>query len=449
MELWLATTLKWVGVFILVFLNGFFVAAEFALVKARPPRLRHLAEERKFGANVGLHILEHINVYLSACQLGITLTSLGLGWMGEKSLAEFFIPLFSSLGIGSVYVHTALSAVLMFVIITFLHIVIGEQAPKVFAIQHAESTTLWIAWPLRIFHMMIYPAIWLLNTASLGVLKIVGLQPANEHDSAHTAEELRTLLKQSSRTNQLTPVAGSLLLNALDLRRRKARQVMLPRTKIVFLSTRKSIDENLRIARQSGYSRFPLCEGHIDQVIGMVHLKDLMWLIQDKSGDANLNSIKRDVLFVPETMPLERLLNSFLTRRIHLAILVDEYGTIVGMVTLENILEEIVGDIQDEFDQESLMFQKISDSEYRLHGELAIHDLEELLGLHLPAEDVTTVGGYLLEELGHFPQPGESFSIDGYEFKVLRAAGHRIHQISVRRLGGSEISEDSKALADG
>ncbi len=427
-----STVIKLMAVLVLVLLNGFFVAAEFALVKARQARLIKMAQDGRFGARVGLHLLGNINSYLSAAQLGITMASLGLGWIGEPAIAHLLKPLIAKANLGEVFLHTA-SLTLGFLIITFLHIVVGEQAPKVLAIQKAETTTLWIAWPLRFFHMLIYPGIWVLNTSSLGLLKFLGLRTVDEHDAAHTAEELRALFQQSSKTRQLTSVAGSLLLNALDLRRRKARQVMLHRTKICYLSTKKTIEENLKLARESGHSRFPLCDGPIDQVVGMVHLKDLMWLVYDQKEKANITTIKRDVLFIPETMPLERLLNTFLTKRIHMAILVDEYGTIVGMVTLENILEEIVGDIQDEFDQEALMFQKISDSEYRLHGELPLHDLEELLEIHLVAEDVTTISGYLVKEFGHFPQNGESLHQTGFEFTVLRTAGHQIIQIGARR----------------
>jgi CBS domain containing-hemolysin-like protein len=434
MDEWVITLLKWTGVGVLVFLNGFFVAAEFALVKVREGRLKQLALKQSFGASVGLHILKHINAYLSACQLGITLASLGLGWLGEKALADFFIPFLAQFGVGSAAVHATISATLMFAVITFLHIVVGEQAPKVFAIQKPEITTLWVAWPLRIFHAFIFPAIWLLNSTSLGLLRLVGLKPVDEHEGAPTAEELRAILQQSSKTDSVTPVAGSLLLNALDLRRRRARQVMLHRTKIIFLSTQRTLEENLRNARQSGYSRFPLCEGGIDQVVGMVHLKDLVWLHHDEGKEGNILSIKRDVLFVPETMALERLLNTFLTKRIHMAVLVDEYGTIVGMVTLENILEEIVGDIQDEFDQESLMFQRISENEFRAQGELPVHDLEQLLGVHLTAEDVTTLSGFMIEQLGHVPQPGEAVISEGHEFTAIRVSGHRVVHIGIRKL---------------
>lgn len=426
--------MKLAGVAILVLLNAFFVAAEFALVKVRETRLDVLASQGRFGAKMGLHLLRHINAYLSAAQLGITMTSLGLGWVGEPVMAHLLQPLFELTGATSPKVVKVFSVATGFSLITFLHIVVGEQAPKVLAIQNPEPVTLLVAWPMRVFHFLMYPAIWVLNVASLGLLQLLGLNPVNEHDAAHTADELRTLLSQSSKTKQLTPVAGSLLLNALELRRRKARQVMLHRTRIVSLSTRLSLRENLSIARQSGHSRFPLCDGSIDHVIGIIHLRDLMWLVQDKGQEANLNSIKRDVLFVPETMPLERLLNTFLTRRIHLAILVDEYGTIVGMVTLENILEEIVGDIQDEFDQEALMCQKISENEFLINGDLPLHDLEEWLGLHLSSEDVTTVGGYLVKELGHFPQIGESLRSGDFEFTVLRTTGRQILQITARRL---------------
>ncbi|MDD2706549.1 MAG: hemolysin family protein [Verrucomicrobiae bacterium] len=427
------TLLKLAGVVVLVLLNGFFVAAEFALVKTRSTRLALLAKEGRFGARVALRLLSNINAYLSAAQLGITLASLGLGWLAESALADLFTPCFHAIQMGKVAAH-ATSASLVFAIITFLHIVAGEQAPKVLAIQKSEQTSLIIAWPLRLFHSVIYPAIWILNNASLGLLKLFGIKPANEHETVHSADELRALLKQSSRNQQLTPVAGSLLLNALDLRRRKARQVMVHRTKIASLSTRLGIEENLRIAQQSGHSRFPLCNGSIDHVVGMIHLKDLMWLIHEKRSDANLNSIKRDVLFIPETIPLERLLNTFLTQRIHMAIVVNEYGSIVGMITLENILEEIVGDIQDEFDQEALMFQKISATEYRLHGELPLHDLENLLGLSLPAEEVTTIGGYMVKELGHFPQSGENLLVGNYEFSIQRSTGRQILQIVAREL---------------
>jgi CBS domain containing-hemolysin-like protein len=434
------TIMKLLGVVVLVLLNGFFVAAEFAIVKVRETRLSRLAQERRFGARAGLHLLHHINAYLSAAQLGITMTSLGLGWLAEGALANLFTPLLARVHLGPAVAHGT-SATLVFAIITFLHIVVGEQAPKVLAIQKAEATTLWIAWPLRIFHTVIFPAIWVLNNASLGLLRLLGLQPSSEHETAHTAEELRALLQQSSQSQQLTPVAGSLLLNALDLRRRKARQVMLHRTKIVFLSTDQSVQENLQIARQSGHSRFPLCDGSIDRVVGMVHLKDLMWLVQEKGHEAKIISIKRDILFVPETVLLERLLNTFLIQRVHMAIVVNEYGTIAGMITLENILEEIVGDIQDEFDHEALMFQKISESEFRLHGELPLHDLEGLLGLHLAGEDVTTIGGYVIRELGHFPQTGERVSAGGYEFVVQRTAGRHVLQVTAKPLDHVETKE--------
>lgn len=434
------TLLKLLAVAVLVALNGFFVAAEFALVKVRETRLAQLAQQRAFGAGVALHLYRNMNAYLSASQLGITMASLGLGWIGEPALTPLLKPVFEAAGIQSEAILHSFSFVTAFSIITFLHIVVGEQAPKVFAIQKAEATTLWIAWPLRVFHTLIFPAIWVLNAASLGLLRLIGLPPANEHETAHSAEELRELFKHSSQAKNVTQVAGSMLLNTLDLRRRKARQVMLHRTKIVFLSTRRTLEENLKVARGANYSRFPLCDGTIDQVIGLVHLKDLMWLVQDQGAAADINSLKRDVLFVPETMPLEKLLNTFLTRRIHLAILVDEYGTVVGMVTLENILEEIVGDIQDEFDQEALMLQKLSETEFRLHGELPLHDLEAPLGLHLTSEDVTTVGGYLVKEFGHVPQIGESLRTHGFEFIVLRTTGRQILQLHVKRVG-NDVAE--------
>ena len=217
MDEWVLTTIKLLGVIVLVLLNGLFVAAEFALVKARRTRLTRMAQDGRFGAKVGLHLLQNINAYLSATQLGITMTSLGLGWLAESALANLFVPLFAKANVDlpSGGLAHAASASLVFALITFLHIVAGEQAPKVLAIQKAEETTLWIAWPLRVFHTVIFPAIWILNSASLGLLRFFGLRPEAVQDGTHNVEELRTLLQQSSQTKQLTPVAGSLLLNAL------------------------------------------------------------------------------------------------------------------------------------------------------------------------------------------------------------------------------------------
>jgi CBS domain containing-hemolysin-like protein len=432
-------------VIFLVFLNGFFVAAEFALVKVRSDRIQAKAEEGSRRAKMSMHLIQNLDAYLSACQVGITIASLALGWIGEKGVATYIVePILKKFNMPLNMVHPVAFGI-AFSIITFLHIVVGEMAPKSMALRKPEITSLWIAWPLRAFYWIMYPVIWVLNESALTILRWVGLSEAHEHDQILNADELRSLLERSSKHAHLTKISGSLLINALDLRKRKARQVMVHRTRISYLSTKKSLYENLAITRQSGYSRFPLCDGTIDNIVGMVHLKDLLWLIQEKGEKANIASVKRDILFVPEILPLEKLLNTFLTKRVHMAILFDEYGTIVGLVTLENVLEEILGDIQDETDQEALMFQKISENEYRLHGELPIHDLEEPFDIHLDSEDVTTIGGYLVQELGHFPRKGESLRLNDYLFTVLRTAGHQIIQIGVTKL---ETEEESVGQPD-
>jgi CBS domain containing-hemolysin-like protein len=430
--LWAIIKLSAVG--FLVFLNGFFVAAEFALVKVRSTRIQELAREGKFGASMASHLVKHLDAYLSACQVGITIASLALGWIGEPAVAHLIEPRLHRLGILSVPLAHSISLGVGFVTIVFLHIVIGEMAPKSYAIRRAEVVALWIALPMRVFHWIMYPVIWVLNESALWMLRCVGLKVIQEYDSVHSAEELKVLLKQSSKSDQVTPVAGSLLLNVLDLRRRRARQVMLHRTKITCLSTQNTLQENLKTAMKTGHSRFPLCEGSIDEVVGMVHIRDFMWLMQGNDPSKDIRSIKREVLFVPELMPLEKLLNLFLSRRIHTAILIDEYGTLVGMVTLENILEEIVGDIQDEFDEEAALFQKVSDDEIRFHGEIGLHELEEHLGIHLTADDVTTLGGYLVKEFGRVPQKGESLIRNPWEFTVLRTTGRQVLQVEAKRL---------------
>lgn len=425
---------------LLVFLNGFFVAAEFALVKVRSSQLDALTAEGHRGAGIARQVMGNLDAYLSACQLGITLASLGLGWVGEPFLARMLQPLFAMASIESPTVIKATSFTLAFSVITFLHIVLGEQAPKILAIRKALGTAVVISAPLRLFYIIFKPAIWFLNAASNWVLKnIFRLQPTEEGEVSHSEEELRLILDQSEKSDEVSELGRDLLVNALDLRQRVVRDIMTPRGEVVFLDLEETFEENVKKALESRHTRFPLCRGHLDNAVGLIHIKELMPMMRDPRPD--LLRIKRELIPVPEMMSLEKLLTLFLTKHAHLAIVVDEYGGTVGMVTLENVLEEIVGDIQDEFDTEKAEFRKISEEEFSVDGSLGLYELRDLAGLELESSDVSTIGGYVTHLLGHLPKQGEQVRIDDYLVTISQTDGRRVGQLHFRKLNESESAE--------
>jgi CBS domain containing-hemolysin-like protein len=427
---------------LLVFLNGFFVAAEFALVKVRGSQLEALTAEGDRGAGIARRVLANLDAYLSACQLGITLASLGLGWVGEPFLARMLQPLFALASIQSPAVIKATSFALAFSAITFFHIVLGEQAPKILAIRKALGTAIVISPPLRIFYFVFRPAIWFLNASSNWVLKhIFRLEPTASGEVSHSEEELRLILDQSEKSDEVSELGRDLLVNALDLRQRVVRDIMTPRGDVVFLDLEESFERNLTKALESRHTRFPLCRGHLDNAAGLIHIKELMPMLRDPQPD--LLRIKRDLIPVPEMMSLEKLLNLFLTKHAHLAIVVDEYGGTVGMVTLENVLEEIVGDIQDEFDTEKAEFRKINDNEFSVDGSLGLYELRDLAGLELESADVSTIGGYVTHLLGHLPHKGEQVRIDNYAVTVSQADGRRVGQLHFRKVKEDEAADGS------
>ena len=422
---------------LLVFLNGFFVAAEFALVKVRGSQLEALTAEGNRGAGIARQVMGNLDAYLSACQLGITLASLGLGWVGEPFLARMLQPLFAMASIESPAVIKATSFTLAFSVITFLHIVLGEQAPKILAIRKALGTAVVISPPLRLFYIVFKPAIWFLNAASNWVLKnVFRLQPTEGGEVSHSEEELRLILDQSEKSDEVSELGRDLLVNALDLRQRVVRDIMTPRGEVVFLDLEESFEENVKKALESRHTRFPLCRGHLDNAAGLIHIKELMPMMRDPRPD--LLRIKRELIPVPEMMSLEKLLTMFLTKHAHLAIVVDEYGGTVGMVTLENVLEEIVGDIQDEFDTEKAEFRKINENEFSVDGSLGLYELSDLAGLELESADVSTIGGYVTHLLGHLPKQGEQVRIENYLVTISQTDGRRVGQLHFRKLDASE-----------
>lgn len=417
----------------LVLLNGFFVACEFAIVKVRSSQLDALVDEGNLRANFVKHVRSHLDAYLSATQLGVTLASLALGWIGEQFLEKLIEPFFSVAGFHSHAIITSVSVTLAFIGITFLHIVFGELAPKYISIANPLPTALRLVQPLRAFYLLFRPAIWLLHKSSNFILHtLLRLQPASGIELAHSEEELRLILDQSEKSEEVSALGRDLLMNVLDLRRRVVRDIMTPRGEVVYLDLEEDFESNVTKALESRHTRFPLCRGHLDNTVGLVHIKELVPLMRDPHPD--LMSIRRELTPVPEMMSLEQLLNLFLSKHAHLAVVVDEFGGTVGMVTMENVLEELVGDIQDEFDTEKEEFRKISEDEFSVDGALGLYELRDMAGLELDSADVSTIGGYVTHLLGHLPKQGEQVKIEDYVVTVSQSDSRRVKQLNFRRL---------------
>ncbi|MBM2839622.1 MAG: corC 2 [Bacteroidetes bacterium] len=422
---------KILAVLLLVLLNGFFVAAEFAIVKVRATQIEPLVRSGNKRARVAQNVIAHLDAYLSATQLGITLASLGLGWIGEPFVAHMIEPLLAWIGMNQPVLVTTVSFGVAFAFITFLHIVFGELAPKSLAIQRPQRTTLSVSAPLHFFFVVFRPFILVLNGTANYFLRLGGLEPASESEIAHSEEELRLLL---SKGKVLTTTGKTISLNAIELRNRTVREEMVPRTNIVFLSTEKSLEQNLVIAEENQFTRYPLCEKDLDNVVGMIHLKDLFKLKGTHGSGSKLLEIKREMLFVPETSPLEKVLNLLLTKRVLMAIAVDEYGGTAGLITLENILEELVGEIRDEFDVEQQMVQKISDGEFLVDGAMPLHDFARMFEVSPESKDVVTVSGYAIQLIGRVPEKGATVRIGRWLATIEATERKKVKTIRLKKL---------------
>ncbi len=430
----------------LVGLNGFFVACEFAIVKVRSSQLDALLEEGDLRASFLKHVRGHLDAYLSATQLGVTLASLALGWIGEQFLVEMLEPFFALLNIHSHAFVTTIAVALAFIGITFLHIVFGELAPKYTAIANPLPVALRLVRPLGAFYFLFRPVIWLLHKSSNFFLQgLLRMQPVSGVELAHSEEELRLILDQSEKSDEVSALGRDLLVNALDLRRRVVRDIMTPRGEVVYLDLEENFESNVKKALDSRHTRFPLCRGHLDNAIGLIHIKELVPMMRDSQPD--LLRIRRELIPVPEMMSLEKLLNLFLSKHAHLAIVVDEFGGTVGMVTLENVLEELVGDIQDEFDAEKEEFRSINENEFAIDGSVGLYELQDLAGLTLESADVSTIGGYVTHLLGHLPKQGEQVQIENYLVTVAQTDGRRIGQLHFRKVDAS-AAEKQRVKSD-
>jgi CBS domain containing-hemolysin-like protein len=433
----LLVALKLVAVALLVLMNGFFVATEFALVKVRSTQLESLVAHGHRRARMARHLTRHLDAYLSACQLGITLASLALGWIGEPVFAVLLQPFYGAFGIDGpehAGLRHTLSIGVGFSVITFLHIVVGEMAPKSLAIRLPKEISLWIAYPMHWFYIVMYPFIWVLNESALLLLRWIGIQPASETHGMHSEEELRLLFDASQRQSGGTELGRAIVLNALDLRHRVAREVMRPRREIVALDTGASLAECLEVAEKTRYSRFPLCPGgDLDRTVGVVHIKDLYALRERAATGRDLLPVAKKLIYVPETARLERVLQLLLDRKLHMAVVVDEFGGTVGLLTLENILEELVGQIQDEFDQEKPLLTRVNETTWDAAGELPLHDLEAIVGEPLADGHLTTANGLLTERLGGFPKVGDTLNVGGCQLRVEETDGVRVARLRITR----------------
>jgi CBS domain containing-hemolysin-like protein len=468
----------------LVAANGFFVAAEFAAVGARATRLQIDAEKR-FLSRVALLVKQKLDLYLSSCQLGVTLASLALGAVTEPVVAEVLRPVLRVLQIPQheVFMIGFLAAM---AVSTSLHIVIGEQAPKNWAIRYANHMLPLVALPLVIFTFLFYPAIWLLNVATNSVLRLSGMKTrlggGGEGHLPHNERELRALLAQAVAAGTIARGNEKILTSAFEFGDLKVRQIMTPRTKVDYLTLEQPIGVVLRTVQKSAYTRLPLCDGDIDHVIGLVHMKDLFNHLQltpgklrfvDErtpqgeliaipdglpgsavhvigAGDIDLKKIKREVLFVPELLPVPKLLRQFQTKQIHMAVVVDEYGATLGIVTLEDVIEEIVGEIEDEFDTAGPKpFVKEGES-FRVNGQYPLHELRERLILpkDLGVGDVDTIGGYVIQQLKRWPRVGDTVELgDNYSLRVTAVQGNRVQQVFITPITQDAARQDGPGEA--
>ncbi|GAB1529659.1 MULTISPECIES: hemolysin family protein [Brevibacillus] len=421
-------------VMILVLLNGFFVATEFAIVKVRESRIAQLAAEGNKRAVDVERVLHNLDAYLSACQLGITLASLGLGWLGEPAIAHLLHPVFRYFHLNETVV-TSISFIIAFSLITFLHIVLGELAPKTLAIQYSEKVVLAVAKPIQLFYKIMYPFIQMLNWSASHFLGLfhISLEP---HQEAHTEEEIRILVNESHKSGLIDQTELMLVDNIFDFSETMAREIMVPRTDMVVLNLRDPFDENVKHVQNGRFTRYPVVDGDKDHVVGSLHIKDMLTgLLEGESHD--LQTFMRPILTVPETISISRLLTMLQKQRGQMAIIIDEYGGTAGLVTLEDIMEEIVGDIQDEFDDERPEVER-SDGMLSLDGRMLLEEAGDYLDIELESSDVDTLAGWIYMQIDHPPRVGDRVKEGKYEFIVGEVDHYRITRVYVKKVGKAE-----------
>jgi CBS domain containing-hemolysin-like protein len=414
--------LELIGVAVLILLNAFFVAAEYGLVTARRTRIIELHHQGNRRARNVLRITGDPPHFIAAMQLGVTLTSLGIGALGEHALSEAFNP----------WMATVLAVALAYLILTFFHVVIGELVPKGVALSHSEGTALWVSAPVRAFFTIARPVIWVLQMATELVLRALGQTPPGIRRDGHSEAELRMLLTRSTEQGEIEQEERQMIDKVFDFADKDAADVMVARPDVVALSVELPPEEALETVLDSPYTRYPVHRGTLDDIVGVLHVRDLFSAIYDRGlANVRLEELVRPAYIVPETKDLASLLQDFRRASNHFAIVVDEYGAMVGVCTLEDLLEEIVGEIEDEFDVPEEQIVQVDDDTWRLDGMFAIEDFNERFNTELPEEDYHTVAGFVFGQLGRAPAPGDDVPFDGMRFDVLEVEGNRIERIAV------------------
>lgn len=425
---WPSTLLWLLLAAFLVLLNGFFVAAEFALVKIRLSQVDLMIDRGRPFAGTARWLLAHLDAALSVCQLGITMASLALGWIGEPAFARLLQPLLEALGVGSEKVIHTVAFVAAFTVITVLHITVGEQVPKIYAIRRPESMILATAAPLKFFYFATYPLMLALNNASSLILKVLGIRGGGMHDEHHTEAEIRGLLHHAYDEGELSRIEHRLIDAVFEFDDKVSRRVMVPRSEIVFLDADSSLAECLEIFERSRHTRYPVCEGSLDDTLGIANFKDFLGLT-DEGFD--LRKLLRPAPRVPENMPIGRLLRQFQDTHQHMAMVVDEYGTTIGLATLETVLEQIVGPVEDEFDHEVEPIVEEPAGCFLVQGGTDLDTVARRLGLDLEATVADTFSGYLVERAQGLFEGGERLQLGSFEAEILEADNGRATRVRV------------------
>ncbi|WP_368657946.1 hemolysin family protein [Metabacillus halosaccharovorans] len=435
------TTVNLLLIIILIALTGFFVATEFAIVKVRMSKIDQLIAEGKKGAIAGKKVVSHLDEYLSACQLGITVTALGLGWLGEPTVEKLLHPVFAYFNFNESVTHI-LSFGIAFALVTFLHVVVGELAPKTIAIQKAEFITLLFSPPIIWFYKIMYPFIWFLNGSARVLVGLFGLKPASEHELAHSEEELRILLSESYKSGEINKNELKYVNNIFEFDERLAKEIMVPRTEIITISLDSTYDEIIELIKNERYTRYPVVDGDKDHIVGFLNVKELLtsaFTDCDEPKPFDINTYINPVIQVIETIPIHDLLLKMQKERTHIAVLIDEYGGTSGLVTVEDILEEIVGEIRDEFDEDEIPdIRKLNDDHYILDGKLLIEDVNNLLNIDLSDEDIDTIGGWFLTQKFN-AEVGVEVADQDYIFKVHESDGHHIQYLEVFKMKSNVV----------
>ncbi|AIM17336.1 hemolysin family protein [Neobacillus sp.] len=432
---------------ILIALTAFFVASEFAIVKIRSSKIDQLIEEGNSNAVSAKKVISNLDEYLSACQLGITITALGLGWIGESTIEHLLGPVFVAMHIPD-SATKILSVSIAFASITFLHVVVGELAPKTLAIHKAEWITLTLSRPLIYFYKVMYPFIKLLNGSARLVSRIFGLKPVSENELAHSEEELRIILSESYKSGEINQSEFKYVNKIFDFDNRIAKEIMVPRTEIVSLSKDDTLETFLNVIKTEKFTRYPIIDGDKDHIIGLVNAKEVMtdFIGIEQPSLQTMEKYIRPIIRVIETIPIHDLLVKMQKDRMHMAVLMDEYGGTSGIVTVEDILEEIVGDIRDEFDMDEIPeIRKIKENHYIIDSKVLVSEVNDLLGINIDDEDVDTIGGWILTE-NYEAKEGDTIVHDAFSFKILEMEEHHIKYIEVTKMANDEET-DLKQIA--